>query len=102
MRFRKRHPAMPASIMMAGLAWGILGDDHPPHLHDNLGTCTPAEYRRMVREKAAAALETGRLLSSPKGASAVALLRPWHSRATRNAKRLRRRAGTNELASWYA
>ncbi|MGH7079825.1 MAG: hypothetical protein ACREFU_17230 [Acetobacteraceae bacterium] len=55
------------------------------------GTCTPGEYRRMVREKAAAGLETGRLMSSPRRVSAVALLKPWHSRATRNAKRLRRK-----------
>lgn len=45
----------------------------------------------MAREKAAAAAETGRLLSSSKRVSAKALLKPWHRRATANAKRLRRK-----------
>ncbi len=54
------------------------------------GTCSPAEYQSMIAEKTAAALEIGGLLFSPNGASAQALLTPWHSRATANAKRLRR------------
>ena len=53
-------------------------------------TCSPAEYRRMLHEKAGAAMETAKLLSAPYGASAEALLKPWHSRATANAKRLRK------------
>ena len=55
------------------------------------GTCTPAEYRRMVREKAAAALQTAHRAAFWPPASAAALLAPWHSKATANAKRLRRR-----------
>jgi hypothetical protein len=55
------------------------------------GTCTPAEYRRMTQEKAAAALKTACRAASWPPASATVLLAPWHSKATANAKRLRRR-----------
>jgi hypothetical protein len=51
--------------------------------------CSPAEYRRMVAEKSAAAKATGALLASGR-ATAANLLTPWHSRATANAKRLRK------------
>ena len=54
--------------------------------------CSPAEYRRMVREKIAAAVESGsRLASSGGPTSMAALLTPWHRRAIANAKRLRKR-----------
>ena len=54
--------------------------------------CSPAEYRRMVREKVAAVTESGsRLASSGGRASMTAVLAPWHRRATTNAKRLRKR-----------
>ena len=53
--------------------------------------CSPAEYQRMVREKASAAASSGlRLISSGGGASLASLLAPWHSRAVANAKRLRK------------
>jgi hypothetical protein len=53
--------------------------------------CSPAEYRRMVREKMAAAAESGSRLASKGGrASMTALLTPWHRRAIANAKRLRK------------
>ena len=53
---------------------------------------TPAEYRRMVSEKATAAYLTGlSLASGTHKCSVAALLDPWHSRATANAKRLRRK-----------
>jgi hypothetical protein len=55
------------------------------------GTCTAAEYRRMVREKATAALQTSLKAASWPPASATALLTPWHNKAAANAKRLRRR-----------
>ena len=53
------------------------------------GTCSPAEYQRMVVEKAIAAelsmvaLMTGKRLNSP--------LAPYSSRARANAKRLRKK-----------
>ena len=52
--------------------------------------CSRAEYRRMVREKTAAARETRKLLLARPGVSAAALLKPWHGRASANAKRLRK------------
>jgi hypothetical protein len=55
------------------------------------GACSPAEYRRMVGEKAAAVAATSLLLVKSGGrASPKSLLAPWHARATANAKRLRR------------
>ncbi len=56
------------------------------------GKCSPAEYRRMVREKMAAAAATGMKLMTTGGrASTASLISPWHSKATANVKRLRRR-----------
>jgi hypothetical protein len=55
------------------------------------GACSPAEYQRMVHEKTVAAMTTAlRMATSGGKASAGSLLTPWHSRATANAKRLRR------------
>jgi hypothetical protein len=60
------------------------------------GTCSAAEYRRMVSEKATAAQLSALALMTGKGrgkkAAAKAVLTPWHSRATANAKRLRRKS----------
>jgi hypothetical protein len=52
-----------------------------------MGTCSPAEYHRMFREKARAALASGVALGGGGIASAIA---PWHRRATANARRLRK------------
>ena len=90
MKSRKHRPAMPASLMMVELAWSSWETITRRTLMMAQSTCSAAEYHRMVHEKTAAALETGRLLSSPKRASAESLLKPWHSRATANAKRLRK------------
>jgi hypothetical protein len=52
------------------------------------GECTLVEYERMVSEKMHAThLATAALMS---GDSAEAVLRPFHKRATANAKRLRK------------
>ena len=53
------------------------------------GRCSPAEQRRMVREKADAAAATGALLLASQ-LDAAALLMPWHRAARANAQRLRR------------
>lgn len=56
------------------------------------GRCSPAEYRRMVLEKASAAQLSAMALVSPgKGSAAIAVLAPWHKKAKANAKRLRRK-----------
>ena len=54
--------------------------------------CSPAEYQRMIREKALAAATSGlRLISSGGRASMASVLGPWRSRAVSNAKRLRKK-----------
>lgn len=55
------------------------------------GTCTRTEYTRMVLEKMAAFRGMAAQLAQPWIALEIpALLAPWHSRATANARRLRR------------
>ena len=53
------------------------------------GTCTPAEYQRMVIEKAGALQQSAMAVMTGRGKKAV--LAPWHKRATANARRLRRK-----------
>jgi hypothetical protein len=53
------------------------------------GACTPAEYQRMVTEKAAALQQSA--IAVMTGSGKKAALRPWHKRATANARRLRRK-----------
>jgi hypothetical protein len=56
------------------------------------GTCSPAEYMRMVTEKAAAAQRSALVLSRPRSRRNVrGAVSPWHRRAKANAKRLRKR-----------
>ena len=52
------------------------------------GTCSPAEYQRMVSEKAIAAQRSMVALMTGKGLTSA--LRPYSSRARANAKRLRK------------
>ncbi len=52
------------------------------------GECTAAEYQRMIMEKMSAIqLASTAMLT---GGDAEAVLRPFHKRATANAKRLRK------------
>jgi hypothetical protein len=54
--------------------------------------CSPDEYFRMVNEKTQAAMTTGLTLMSSFGqASMTSLMAPWVSKATANAKRLRKK-----------
>jgi hypothetical protein len=53
------------------------------------GACAPAEYQRMVIEKAAALQQSA--IAAMTGRGNKATLRPWHKRATANARRLRRK-----------
>jgi hypothetical protein len=53
------------------------------------GTCSPAEYQRMMIEKAAASQRSAIAVMTGRGPKAA--LRPWHKRATANARRLRRK-----------
>ena len=54
------------------------------------GTCSPAEYQRMVEEKWVALGQSAVALAAPAGPEAAAMLRPWHRHAAANARRLRR------------
>jgi len=53
------------------------------------GTLTRAEYQRMVMEKAAALQQSAIAVMTGRGKTAA--IRPWHKRATANARRLRRK-----------
>jgi hypothetical protein len=52
-------------------------------------TCSPAEYQRMVAEKAIAAQRS--MVALMTGKSLTSALRPYSSRARANAKRLRKK-----------
>jgi len=54
------------------------------------GTLSPAEYQRMVIEKAAALQQSALAVMTGRGKKAA--LAPWHKRATANARRLRRKS----------
>ncbi len=86
-----KHPsALSTPFMMAELAWASWETIALRTLMMAQNSCSLAEYNRMIYEKTAATLEISRVLASPVSASAEALLKPWHSRATANAKRLRK------------
>jgi hypothetical protein len=53
------------------------------------GTLGPAEYQRMVIEKAAALQQSAIAVMTGQGKKAA--LSPWHKRATANPRRLRRK-----------
>jgi hypothetical protein len=92
MKHRTRRSAARAPLMFAQMSlasWEVIGRRGLMMLRN---TCSPAEYRRMVAEKHAAALATSARLATSGGfASLTALMAPWHSRVTANAKRLRKR-----------
>jgi hypothetical protein len=53
------------------------------------GTLTSAEYQRMAMEKAAVLQQSAIAVMTVRGKKAA--IRPWHKRATANARRLRRK-----------
>ena len=55
------------------------------------GSCSAAEYQRMVLEKAEAAQRSMLALMFPGSKGWHAAIAPWHRRARANARRLRRR-----------
>jgi hypothetical protein len=54
------------------------------------GKCTPAEYQRMMMEKADAAQASFIALAQPGAPNPRAVIKPWLVRAKANARRLRR------------
>jgi hypothetical protein len=92
MRRRKIAPLVGLPMMMAELGLNSVEVIARRTLMMATRTCSPAEYRRMVHEKMAAAAASMRHLSGRSGlASPARLLAPWQIRAKANAKRLRRR-----------
>ena len=83
---RKRSSTVPG--LMAALTAASLETIARRTLMIATGTCSPAEYTRMVQEKMLAAHQS--TLALLMGGSASAVLRPWHRRASANARRLRR------------
>ncbi len=87
-RSRRSPPSLP--VMMAELMFSSWETIAWRSLMIAQGSCSPAEYQRMVMEKMAAAQHSGLALSS-QGGDMVAALRPWHRSATANARRLRKK-----------
>jgi hypothetical protein len=54
------------------------------------GTCSAAEYQRMVMEKGMAMQRSGFALMRPSPGRVTAVLAPWHRAARANARRLRK------------
>jgi hypothetical protein len=53
------------------------------------GACSPAEYQRMIMEKAVAWQQSAMAMMTGRGKKSA--LAPWHKRAMANARRLRRK-----------
>jgi hypothetical protein len=89
MRKRRSRSPFALPLMMARLTAASLETIFHRTTMMAKGTCSPAEYRRMVGEKATAAHRSMMAMMTRKSATAV--LAPYSSRATANAKRLRRK-----------
>jgi hypothetical protein len=87
---RRRRTAMPLPLMMARLTFASMETIARRTLMMARGTCSPAEYRRMVHEKARA-LQVSGTRAARGHTSPTSLLTPFLSRASANAKRLRRK-----------
>ncbi|HLS69844.1 MAG TPA: hypothetical protein VK035_10915 [Kiloniellales bacterium] len=87
-RKRSAPPPLPLLWMELGLAsWETIARRNLLMLD---GSCSPAEYQRMVFEKMLAAQQTALLSLSP-AATVGSLLAPWHRAARGNSRRLRRK-----------
>ena len=92
MKTRKRRPKLSLAGMMTDLVLASWETITRRSLLIMQNDCSPAEYRRMVNEKAeAAARSAARLVSGGGRAKMTSLLVPWHTRATANARRLRKK-----------
>jgi hypothetical protein len=92
LKTRRRKKTVPLPLMMAELAFSSWETIARRSWMMAQGTCSAAEYRRMVLEKAEAAQLSGKALGFPRGkSSATAVLAPWHRRAVANSKRLRKK-----------
>jgi hypothetical protein len=88
---RRRKPSLPVSMMtnLTLASWETLARRT---LLIAQNKCSPAEYQRMVLEKTEAATKSAMTFMFSGGhASIEALMAPWNSRATANARRLRKK-----------
>jgi hypothetical protein len=86
---KKQAPAsLPVMMMeLAFASWETIGRRT---LMMARGTCSAAEYSRMMQEKMAASERSAAvLMRSGPVTDWAALMAPWHARATSNARRLR-------------
>jgi hypothetical protein len=88
-RLAFRH-SRPLPVMMAELAMASWETIARRTAMIARGTLSPAEYQRMVIEKAAALQQSALAVMTGRGKKAA--LAPWHKRATANARRLRRKS----------
>ena len=89
---RKRRIPTPLPLLFAELAFASWETIARRTFMMANGTCTPAEYARMVTEKVAAAQRSALALSRKRTRhSPRSVIGPWHRGATANAKRLRKR-----------
>jgi hypothetical protein len=92
MKVRKRRKAVPLPLMMMNMTLASWETIVRRTMLIAERKCSQSEYRRMVGEKAQAAMETGlRLALSGGQASITSLMAPWYRRVAANAKRLRRK-----------
>jgi hypothetical protein len=90
MRKRPLSPSYAFPMLMVQLATASWETIFRRTLMMAQGTCTPAEYRRMVAEKMAAMHSSTTALM--RGRSNAAVLAPFVKRTRANVKRLRRKA----------
>jgi hypothetical protein len=89
---KRRHKTTALPLMLAELTMASWETIARRSLLMAQGTCSRAEYARMVAEKTAAMQRSALVLSRSRAAmDMTALLAPWHGRATANARRLRRK-----------
>jgi hypothetical protein len=90
MKKRNRRAVLPLPLMMAELTWASWETIAHRAWMMAEGSCSPAEYQRMVLEKTRAVQRSAVALMLPRGDFAAALA-PWHGPAVANARRLRKR-----------
>ena len=87
-----KRPPPPLPLLLAELTWASWETVLRRSMMVALGTCSDAEYRRMITEKMNAVHQSSRLALWPGiGGDPADMVRPWHRAATRNARRLRRK-----------
>jgi hypothetical protein len=88
---RKRPPPLDLALMIAELMVSSWETIVRRSWMIAQGRCSPAEYARMVSEKAPAAHRSGLACLGMRGGRAAAVFAPWRHGAAANAKRLRKR-----------